>query len=1341
MVVHRASRMMLGTLHSGARTKSLSYHLMVENGLIHPASRGLFSILPLEDELNAIGAFKMSMPVLGSKELWTTVGRWDKIGAEIFRVTDREGKQFCLQPTAEEMIAQIAAQRGVRRRTMFPFMVYQTTPKFRDEMSPRFGLLRSREFLMNDLYSFDLCEENALKTYDLIAQAYRRILQNELQFEVRVVRADSGQIGGAVSHEYHLPSDSGEDAITFCEKCAKGVNAELSRRGEKPCSECNEQCTKVIPSVEIAHTFQLGDLFTRSLGARYQKVPMVMNCYGLGIGRIIAASIDVLSPDENSLRLPLAIQPFKIVVIPPSDSSQYSSELLAYAESLVEQLDLNANLHNEVFFDDRTDYSIGKRVLLAAQLGGAGARSLRTAQLESGPGVIKAVGAEAWIELSQKSGSVELAGRLQLGYDERVNCINSNLARNRDDDSTPVRRAAFATRVPYNRSPLRALVCLGLDENAVGKRRVFFRCEMPARDWTVHILTAIKHYFPDSSKSLKSIIELTPNELYNEFVMLPCSKPLLACHSFRRSYAALCDFYDQPFREEVVWDIEKIYASHRLHVLRLDDFTHLLPRDLVPILSVCQYSSFFTGICVDGVKLASDLIEVILMVVRRSHSLTSLVLRNCSLPRDFMSLFASALQSNITIPLETIDFSKNTLDDKKGFILLSSLISKISTLHALTMSECVVSEKCVNLVASGLLQALKPNTGAQQLHLVSVDFSGNPLKDELNDLQQLISICTSLRSINLSDTGFNIDKLWPSLKFGGLQLETLKLAGCQSGRRNKDSVQNMKEYFSTAVDLKHIDFANTVMCPDLLKALLLGLASNQQLKPFALILDGVCDRGCSSVLETCMGGVDASYLSLRDNALEADALSVISATSHMPHLRRLDLSGANFTNLRRSAKHAATLNNILLEVVKLIGEEDSQLNELILSDCRLSSHLSVLLNTLGVASSLQLLDITGNEMGNFGARLLAKALQINVSLKTILIDRNQITGDGFTDIAHALKLNNTLVSMPYPLIDVADSLSRPDRAKTLSALADIEISLEKNRRGEGRGQAHYRLAISALQQEFMGKSEGGDLVADLCDKLSVALGTLANDEGGERSLLGVIDEALTRLEEYNAQCAKEFMGKSEGGDLVADLCDKLSVALGTLANDEGGERSLLGVIDEALTRLEEYNAQCAKEALGPVRRIADAEGIDMRIPPTDGSSTVRSAVVSAIADYLCELKWKDVNAAIENVVLDFRTRCNADDKRSVGSWQNKSDSPTVVNPSDSFSRSAQKSSHRPKSVVTDLCNGESFEDKLSFDSPPTASSLSHILKTRPKPARKANQVHRVSVTTLFLQKTHYPISP
>uniref|UniRef100_A0A915C433 proline--tRNA ligase n=3 Tax=Parascaris TaxID=6254 RepID=A0A915C433_PARUN len=311
----------------------------------------------------------MSMPSLGAKELWRNLGRWDKIGAEIFRVTDREGKEFCLQPTAEEMITQIAAQRGVRRRTMFPLMLYQTTAKFRDEMNPRFGLLRSREFLMNDLYSFDISEEDALKTYHIVSQAYNHILQDSLQFEIRVVRADNGQIGGAVSHEYHLPSTSGEDSIIYCEKCSKGINAELARRHEKPCSECTEECLKVIPSVEIAHTFQLGDLFSESLGARYQKVAMVMNCYGLGIGRIIAAAIDVLSPDQNSLRLPDAICPFKMAIIPPADSSKVDPELAAYAISLAQQLDSTTNLHNEVFYDDRTDYSIGKRLLLATQLG------------------------------------------------------------------------------------------------------------------------------------------------------------------------------------------------------------------------------------------------------------------------------------------------------------------------------------------------------------------------------------------------------------------------------------------------------------------------------------------------------------------------------------------------------------------------------------------------------------------------------------------------------------------------------------------------------------------------------------------------------------------------------------------------------------------------------------------------------------------------------------------------------------------------------------------------------------------------------------------------------------
>ncbi|VDK47067.1 unnamed protein product [Anisakis simplex] len=359
MVVHRASRFLFGMPQSGAGTKSLSYHLMLEKGLIHPNAKGLFSILPLgkffymyfflhetlfidklvrliENELNMIGALKMSMPTLGAKELWTKVDRWQKLGSEMFRLVDREGKHFCLQPTAEEMITQIITQRGIHRKTMFPFMIYQTTPKFRDEMNPRFGLLRSREFLMNDLYTFDKCREDALKTYDLISRVYHRILCDKLGFNVYVVRADSGNIGGSISHEYHLPSDSGEDSIAYCERCREGVNSELFRRGEKPCSQCDELSMKTI-----------------------------------SLGRLIAAAIDVLSPDNKSLRLPSMIQPFKMVVIPPSDSSSPHNypQLSSYAECLVEELDSVPALNNEILLDDRTNYSVGKRLLLASQLG------------------------------------------------------------------------------------------------------------------------------------------------------------------------------------------------------------------------------------------------------------------------------------------------------------------------------------------------------------------------------------------------------------------------------------------------------------------------------------------------------------------------------------------------------------------------------------------------------------------------------------------------------------------------------------------------------------------------------------------------------------------------------------------------------------------------------------------------------------------------------------------------------------------------------------------------------------------------------------------------------------
>uniref|UniRef100_A0A1I7XP60 Carm_PH domain-containing protein n=1 Tax=Heterorhabditis bacteriophora TaxID=37862 RepID=A0A1I7XP60_HETBA len=447
-----------------------------------------------------------------------------------------------------------------------------------------------------------------------------------------------------------------------------------------------------------------------------------------------------------------------------------------------------------------------------------------------------------------------------------------------------------------------------------------------------------------------------------------------ACHSFRRTYAALCDFYDQPYREE---DVEKIYTINKIKMLRVEDFSHLLPK-------------------------------------------------------DFITLFASALQNNNLLPIESIDLSRNVLDDKKGFTVLSSILPRITSLRSVNMSECGLADKCMQLFCAGIysgLTASKTNGSS----LTYLNLASNPIKEDVSSLVNLVSLCTSLRVLDLSDTAFPLDKLWPALKYGGLQIERLMLGGCLCGKKPSESAQvkhqlsvvtvtglsffilkihivsvkfqSVKEFFSMAVNLTHISFANTSLPPELMKAMLLGLASNQQLKPFELDLDGTCEKGSAAVLEACLGGVRFSSISLRDNNLEAEMQGVVHALCSVSTLRKVNLGGANLAVLRRSSKqvHGNIINKILLDIVKLYAD-DSALEELILSDARLGAHLSVLLNTLGAASTLRVLDISSNEMSNFGARILSKALQLNVSLRTVIIDNNHIGADGFSDLATAVSI-------------------------------------------------------------------------------------------------------------------------------------------------------------------------------------------------------------------------------------------------------------------------------------------------------------------------------------------------
>jgi len=248
----------------------ISHQLMIRAGLISKLASGLYSYLPMgvrvlqkvEDiirqEMNKSGAQEVLMPVAQPAELWQESGRWDQYGPELLRFNDRHNREFCLGPTHEEVITNLASQY-LRSYKQLPMNFYQIQTKFRDEIRPRFGVMRSREFIMKDAYSFHLDQESLQKTYDTMHQTYCNIF-DRLGLEYRPVLADSGSIGGDSSHEFHVLADSGEDAICFSDESDYAANIEkvAFSEQEKTCSaQASEEkvLTKKKTSIEQVAEF------------------------------------------------------------------------------------------------------------------------------------------------------------------------------------------------------------------------------------------------------------------------------------------------------------------------------------------------------------------------------------------------------------------------------------------------------------------------------------------------------------------------------------------------------------------------------------------------------------------------------------------------------------------------------------------------------------------------------------------------------------------------------------------------------------------------------------------------------------------------------------------------------------------------------------------------------------------------------------------------------------------------------------------------------------------------------------------------------------------------------
>ncbi|MDC0853261.1 proline--tRNA ligase [Candidatus Pelagibacter sp.] len=381
--------------NNSSEAKIKSHQLMLRVGMIKQASAGIYSWLPLgfkvmkkieaivRQEQNKIGAQEILMPTIQSSEIWKESGRYDDYGEEMLRIKDRQNREMLYGPTNEEQVTEIF-RSSFKSYKSLPQLLYHIQWKFRDEIRPRFGIMRGREFYMKDAYSFDVTDEDAFYSYNKFFLSYLRTFKR-LSLTAIPMAADTGPIGGNLSHEFIILADTGESKI-FTDKrifnlTSEGTNLEKSSleqmrekyeqfysvtdekfskdEFEKMVSEENRLITK---GIEVGHIFYFGDKYSKAMDAAVdlpggKKDFVKMGSYGIGVSRLVGAIIEAKYDDKNEImKWPLSVAPYDIALIPMINKNDNSA--LEKAKNINSELIKN---NIEAIIDD-TDENYSSKI-------------------------------------------------------------------------------------------------------------------------------------------------------------------------------------------------------------------------------------------------------------------------------------------------------------------------------------------------------------------------------------------------------------------------------------------------------------------------------------------------------------------------------------------------------------------------------------------------------------------------------------------------------------------------------------------------------------------------------------------------------------------------------------------------------------------------------------------------------------------------------------------------------------------------------------------------------------------------------------------------------------------
>ncbi|XP_053971813.1 F-actin-uncapping protein LRRC16A isoform X5 [Hylaeus volcanicus] len=752
------------------------------------------------------------------------------------------------------------------------------------------------------------------------------------------------------------------------------------------------------------------------------------------------------------------------------------------------------------------------------------------------------------------------------------------------------------------------------------------------------------------------------------------------CGGFSTQYACMCDLHGVPYREEVAWDVDTIYLSHDTRELNLRDFDHLDQKDLVPIISALEYNTWFTKLRASHLKLSHEPLERLLHVMRRSLSIQELYLDNLGIKWDFAHKLSLALISNANTMLQTIDLSHNTIEDKgvsslcgiiaklmQGGAHLSGPIGKLPKgLQKLNFAHCGLTGKGISQIAHALSLNRSMPTSLQYLNL-----SENSLKDDINNLCNFLAQPNSLTHLDLSGTDTTLECLFGALLRGcATNLVHLNVArNSFSSKKTKEIPPSFKQFFTATLSLKYLNISCCKLPLEALKHLLLGLACNESTVGLELDMSGnnLGSMG-AHVLESCIHGVRCiASLDISDSNMDVDLAQVITAVGKNKSIKQLYM-GRNTVGMK--SKHIAIVMDAL---VQMLQEDDCVLQALHLPDSRLKSDLYNLINALGSNTCLHTIDISGNQIGDPGARLLAKALQINNHLRTIIYDKNNITLQGYADIVHALEKNCSVRHMPFPIFDLQPCM-KTSAEKTEQLAKKIQDLLQRNVTPckYSHGQA-FRLQqgflLSSTQQMVdrlvvQTQDTIKAIAAESCDAnndINFATG-LIQDADNSKQLLPRLHEVLQRRDENNPiELKLHDMANELHKVVTAYLQDSLD-AMVKCANEQcptilsqtvirGDESESIAVEDDLRNSCKEKN-QISNEFIHTT--ITEQAGADI----VNRVNELNLAVASHVSDRITDEVIESLSRSYKNLIgdCDSRTRSSTPDvlRPSAGSMSSGS---------------------------------------------------------------------------------------